>query len=335
MKVLFIGDYKYNVGPANVNKNLKNHLPNNFLFIKGNNFLIKIFELFFKIFISNVIIISGYKYKLNIFFKIAKLLNKKLIYLMHGCIKYENQINNLKISDKIVNNEIIFLKSMDLILCVSKNYMKWVSEYYPDVKEKLYFLNNGIEKNNFNFNLRNSKKREKIVIAVFGGNRNIKNNCEICKAVQVMLDSGQNVELHVFGKFYENNEDLSSYTFLKIHGHINQNTFYDELKNNINIGICNSEVEPFGLAIIESLFCGCDIIVSKNTGASSIMKLSENDIINDPHNINEIIEKIKIVHENPNHDRILQSIDINSITCKTQSEELVKICENVFYKNNR
>ena len=148
-----------------------------------------------------------------------------------------------------------------------------------------------------------------------------------------MLDSGQNVELHIFGRFYENNEDLSSYNFLKIHGHINQNTFYDVLKNNVNIGICNSEVESFGLSIIEALFCGCDIIVSKNTGASSIMKLSENDIINDPHNIREIIEKIKIVHDNPNHERILQSIDINNITWKAQSEKLVKICENVFYKN--
>lgn len=335
MKVLFIGDYKSNTGPANVNKNLKDNLPENFLFIKSSNFFLKIIELFLKMFICNVIVISGYNHKLNSFYKIAKLLNKKLIYLMHGCIKYENQINNLEISDKIVNSEIVFLKNMNLILCVSENYMKWVSNYYLDIKEKVYFLNNGISKENMNLDSINYKERKKISIAVFGGNRNIKNNDEVCKAVQKMIDEGENVELHIFGRFYKNNVSLSNYTFLKIHGQINQDTLFNELKNNINICISNSEVEPFGLSIIDSLFCGCDIIVSKNTGASSIMKLNENDIINDPHNINEIIEKIRIVHENPNHDRILQSIDINSITWKAQSEKLVKICENVFYKNDK
>ena len=96
MRVLFIGDCKSNAGPANVNRNLKNNLPNNFLFINSHNFLIKKLEIFFKMLISNVIIISGYNYKLNFFCNLAKLLNKKLIYLMHGCIKYENQINKLK-----------------------------------------------------------------------------------------------------------------------------------------------------------------------------------------------------------------------------------------------
>lgn len=87
MRVLFVGDYKLNTGPSNVNKDLLWHMPKTTLRIKNKFIVSKLFEIIYKVFISDVVIISGITYSGYIALVLASFFNKKTIYLMHGSVK--------------------------------------------------------------------------------------------------------------------------------------------------------------------------------------------------------------------------------------------------------
>ena len=76
-----------------------------------------------------------------------------------------------------------------------------------------------------------------------------------------------------------------------------------------NLYIQNSEFETFGLATMEALICGCNLLISQNVGAKAIINgLEANDLINDVDNIKEISNKIMHNLFNSNNNRLINSI---------------------------
>lgn len=321
MKFLLIGEYKTNAGPSNVNRKLIEN--SNFIYIKSSNRFIKFLETIIKIIVSDVCIMSGFSPENLIYSKITKILNKKSIYIMHGCIKYENEINTLGFKDKYVKKEIQLLKKVDLILCVSKKYSKWVKEYYPEVSQKIGYLNNGIDDYN-NIEQNEYDKSKSYVISLIGGNRNIKNNKIVCDAINDLIDEGYNIKAFLFGRIYEGNESIE-YKNIVYKGMIKQSELYKHLKKS-NLYICASIVESFGLAIFDALVSGCDILVSNTVGALSILEVTEKDIINDINDKNEIKKKIIYMMSNHNNHRLVKGIEKGS-DYKSRSMELYNICK--------
>lgn len=328
MNILFIGDYKANTGPSNVNKNLKKYLSNEVLYLNSKNIIMKSIELIVKTFYSKVIIISGVSRINLIAIKLAKLLDKKMIYILHGCIEYENKINNLNNSGGETIEKECF-ESAHCILAVSENYMRWFKEYYPKYKYKTSYLNNGIEWEVLD-KVRNitSIEREPNTIITMGGGRPQKNNVKICEAIKLLNNkSGNKLKLIVLGRDYEDTEKIKSYDFVDYVGQVNHDEIYIYLKK-AGILIQNSTVESFGLAPIEALLSGCDILVSKNVGASCIMQsIEETDIINDCNDINEIAEKIEYLLNNTNNVRLLDGIDRDKTSCKYAANRLMRLIE--------
>lgn len=331
LKVFLFGDYRNNNGPENVNRNLIKNCNQSFFYEKSKNKIFNKLERLFYLIKCDVIVYSGIKNKF--WLAIAKIFNKKTIYLMHGCICYENKINKLQISEKIINYEKEFLKSVDLVLTVSEQYKYWVSNYFSNLKINIHFLNLGIEKADNHIINKKLTENSKISIIVAGGDRIQKNNIEVCKAVEILSKKlKKEIEIKICGEKNFQENIFENYVHSISMGMLSQKEFYEELKKS-SLFIVNSEVESFGLAAIDALLCDCSVLISENSGIRSILDLKDEEIIYDVHNSCEIAKKIEFVLNNKNSTRILSKIDFEHYSWKKVADRLYRIC-NALYQGN-
>lgn len=327
MKILFIGDINANTGPSNVNKLLTKKLPSNTIFVKSKWAVLNIIKIFFSVFMVDAVVMSGLS-KLNIFAcKWGKLLKKKTLYIMHGCVEHENSIN--RINDEItVRLERTNLALVDKILCVSENFSKWMIKNYPQHADKVTFLNNGVNwelQNEVLFN-EDNLEREPYRVMTIGGGIPRKNVISICKAVALAnKELGNKIRLTVLGRDEKDTEEIKKFEFVDYFGKLpHQETI--KLYKRANLFIQNSVFETFGLAPLEALMCGCSILVSKNVGSLSVMNnLTEYDVIEDCFDIVEIKKKILYLLENSNNKRIIESIDRNRTSYASAAKNLIDI----------
>ena len=326
MNLFLIGRYFLNAGPCNVNKNLIDCSDSDLIYIKSKNKVAIVLEIFFKLFRSDVIIESGFNSK--IIWRLVKpfLKKRKLIVLMHGYSAYENVINELHLKKSVIDAEKLFLENADLILCVSKKHSEWFKRKCPQLADKVSYLNNGVK-----ICPRKKTPKEPFSIAVAGGNRRIKNNIEVCRAVEKLIAEGLPCKLYVFGRIYEHNDDILDFPFLNYMGHLEKNEYYDKL-DSISCFVMNSELEPFGLVIADAINCNCSLLLSSEVGASEIIETTDDDVIYDPHNIDELSEKIGKVLRFSNAYRILSSIDVEEVSEERAYEKLKKISMDLMSK---
>lgn len=315
-KLFLDGDTKKNAGPANVNKELIKN--SNIIYTKNKNKIIRIIETIYKIIFANAVVFSGIPRKSHIF--IAKIFKKKIIYLMHGYLKYDNEVNLLKLSKREITDEEYLFKKSDLVLCVSEKFAEWFKVQRMDLKNKIYFLNGGINKKEY-FDKCN---KDPNTLAVAGGNRNIKNNKIVSEAVNKLNNDGFKCKLNLYGEIVENNERIIGNDNVTIVGQLKQNEFFNEL-NKTKLFVLNTTIESFGLSVIDALLCGCNILIPYNSGVTSIIEYTENDVIYNCNDINEIEKKIKYNLENDNNKRIVESINFNKYTWDKVSERLIEI----------
>ncbi len=318
LKIYFHGDYRSLSGPSNANKNILLCRDKRMLFLKSKNKILKKAEYLLKVIFSDVTIFSGVDVYAKIGIELIKKLNKKAVYLMHGCAEYEIEKNSMTIEQKNIDAEKYILENADLILCVSENYAEWVKNYYPHLKEKISFVNSGINA----FEKKNLKPYDErtISVAAAGGDLPQKNNEKICQAVSKLND--ENIVLNIYGKKEPENKNK----FFK--GELRQDLFFNELENT-KLFVVNSTVESFSLAAADALERGCSILLSKDSGIRSILNLEDADIIYDTENEEEIAEKIRYLLEHPNNERITSSLDFEKVSWKKTAENLYKKCENL------
>ncbi|MDM0960173.1 glycosyltransferase family 4 protein [Clostridium perfringens] len=321
MKFLFVGDYKGNSGPLNVNKNIIMNLNKKYMYISSTKKLIKILECILKTLFSKVIIVSGLCGSGKYCTKIAKILNKKVIYLMHGCVEYESKINQFTGLEEAINLEHYMLDKSDLILAVSSKFKDWLKIQYPQYNNKIDFLNNGIKPVEFDSKI--SYKKENNIIAI-GGNRKIKNNEVVCNAVESLEGV---LRFKVFGPVYSNVE-VKSYRYTDYLGLIPQEELFNEMKK-AKVFILNSVFETFSLAVIDALYCHCSVLVSNVAGVTELLDLKDDDIIFNPMDENEIAIKISKLLKKPNYERILNSIDYENNSYSQAVKKLTSYCENI------
>lgn len=319
MRFFLLGVWRHNSGPCNVNRALVNNSDSSMIHIKWKRFTR--IERLFKIFFCRTIVISGGATSEEL--SLMKLMHKRVIYLMHGYRQYENRINNLNLSKIELENEHQALTISKTILCVSERYSKWLKEQLPQFSNKISYLNNGVT-----IKRRKRVDKEPFSIAVSGGNRSIKNNGDVCKAVDLLIKKGYDIKLYVFGDFYECNDDILDYGFVKIMGQMDHNSYLTEL-DKISLFVLNSELEPFGLVVADAIDCNCSLLMSECVGAASIMYTQEEDTIYNQHDINELSNKILYLLNNDNSDRLYSSIDVDDVSEKSAYLKLKNICANL------
>ena len=303
-KIFFVGDFFSNTGPANANKSLLK-VNNGFLkYSIRKNKITRVIEMIFKIINSDITCFCGYS-RINIIgIRLCKIFNKKSIYLMHGSLKEDEKDRNVTNKDILMENKI--LNSVNKIICVSKKYKEQLKKINP--KLSIDYVFNGVNSINiYNENIR-------------------KNNIKICEAISKSDELKNKIRYIIIGKI-KNKSIFDKYKFVKLTGEV----LYEECINimtNANLYIQNSYIDSFGLATIEALLAGCDILISSNVGAIDILNLNQFSIIQDNEDIHEISEKILYKMKNNNYNEIINKFDIYVNDYRYRTFELLRKIEN-------
>lgn len=323
-RIFFAGQHWRENGPSEVNKNIVANLPYDVARLRIKNRYLMRIECLLKILWCKVLILSAIGHK-QYEIKLAKLLRRRIIYIMHG-FGADDSLYFQKM-------EALLLPHVDKILCVSSPFCQLAQKRFPQYANKMEVLTNGVAWEKIEKEITNKKvERDDNEIILIGGGREIKRNLIVCKAIeQINIKKGMSLHISVYGTYNENDDsprikDISCVTYHELIPH-------DELLRKYTASrlfIQNSRIESFGLAVVEAIIGGCDILLSKNVGAIDIIPgIQPMDIINDVSDINEIKEKILYLLEHSNNHRIIHSIDRKNTSLKKATERLLEFAEKV------
>lgn len=323
-RIFFAGQHWGENGPAEVNKNIVANLPNDVarLSIK-NRYLMRI-ECLLKILWCKVLILSAIGHK-QYEIKLAKWLGCRIIYIMHGFAADDSPF--------VHKMERQLLPHVDKILCVSSPFCQLAKKRFPQYAGKMEVLTNGVAWEKIEKEITNGDiKRDDNEIILIGGGREIKRNLIVCKAIeQINMEKGISLHVSVYGAYNEEDDsprikEISCVTYHDLIPHAELLKKYKAAR----LFIQNSRIESFGLAVVEAIIGGCDVLLSKNVGAIDIIPdIQPMDIINDFTDINEIQEKIAYLLEHPNNHRIIHSINRENTSLKKAAERLLEFAEKV------
>ncbi len=320
MKLLFVGNRKRNSGPENVNRTMVENFDKTFLYAKAANKYLCYIENFIKLLFADAIIVSGISKMGLLSLKLAKKLNKKVVYIMHGLSSMEVKLNALKNADDAIQAEKELLALSDLLLPVSKKFRDFIKSEFPQYAHKTKHLFNGFDRVETS-SARKYTKESGLIIAV-GGDRKIKNNEPVIRAVDRL---GSKVRFEIYGRIHNETPQTDSKN-TKYMNVVPNEEFKERLKCT-QIFILNSLFETFSLAVLEALNFGCDILVSNAAGVVDILPLEDNDIIFDTSNEDEITEKLEYLLSHPNNERILSNTPFDEYTTKKSVERLKLLCK--------
>lgn len=319
MKMLLFGDWRDNAGPANVNKSLIQHADDDMLYIKSARGIKRVIEVFYKLLVSDVVVFSAYG-GLK-FFKIAKRLGKKVAILKHGDLKLEGEINHQFVPANQIADDMMRQDESDAIICVSEKYSEWVAEHYPQYKHKLTWVNNGVD-----IKPRPKKNKYKNVIAIGGGNRAIKNNINVCKAIEKLNAQGANIMVESFGFIYPQNPSLDTqFPFVKVMGQMDREAYLSEL-DKVPLYVDAAYCEPFGISPIDALICNCSLLISTHVGAISVFKETNMELVKDCDDVDEIAQKISELLDKGNASELLNAVDYEKSSGDYAYKRLKWIC---------
>ena len=322
-KAYFASDSSANTGPAIVNMYYKKYLNSNeYHFSKTyNNKVLRLINDIRNIFRSKVVVFSGASMADIIYMRICKMLKKKMIYIMHGCIQEENKINRVE-NEKETKLELRYLKNVDLVLGVSQHFVEWVKQYYPQVIGKIQSLPNGVDMN-MDFSPEEDRERDSLTIAIVGGGIPRKNVLVICEALEeIRKETGKTYTLKVFGRDEVYTPQIKQFSFVEYYGKIPRDEMFSELRT-AHLFIQNSVFESFGMAPIEALMLGCNVLCSNNVGSLSIIEtIEETDVIKDCSDIQEIKGKIQYNMQHRNNKRLIDGLDKDKTSFRNRAREL-------------
>lgn len=331
MKVFVVGDYYSGTGPANVTKEYIRTLPKGTLYQKSKNKVARLAELYTTIPRSDVVLLSGHSKQNLHAIRIAKKHNKKVAFLMHGCVEYENSING--VPDESMNLvERKTLEGSDLILAVSNQFEHWLKKQYPQYADKISHVTNGVDYKIINERPVMEKRSSNKIISI-GGGMPRKRIVIVCRAIQNLIDKGMDITLTVAGDNGLDSDKIDEFEFVENIGLVNHDRMIKELQGS-KLFIQNSCFETFGLAPVEAIMCGCDILLSKECGALSLFKTGvyDDDIIYDTENVEEIAEKIEKLLNNENHNRLIVELDKEHTSWEYRSAQLQSMLKNLTEK---
>lgn len=320
--IFFYGSPFGNNGPAQVNKTYVKVLPKRVLRIRYRNRYLMRLEILCKILCSRTIILSALGQK-TYETRIAKILGKKIIYIMHGFAKDDGPLQ-MKLEADI-------LPKADLILCVSDNFKKLAQEEFPRFAKKMETLANGIDWSVMPiFNKEEDLARKKNRIILIGGGRPIKKNLNICKAVEKLNCRGYQFEVELYGNspLQKDIKVIENFPFVTCYGFVTHETLMARYKE-AYIFAQISTSESFGLSVIEALASGCNILVSDGVGAKAMFKPKSEEIVMDCDDIEEIEHKLLNLYKNPNRDRLISNIDKDESSAQYAINKLINFAERI------
>ncbi|MCR5627482.1 MAG: glycosyltransferase family 4 protein [Lachnospiraceae bacterium] len=331
-KIFIAGDYYSSTGPAEVTKAYIKQLSEMgypFDFLKAEKKTKRAIELALKIPFCRVVLLTGYSRQNLLALNIARIFGKKVIYLVHGDIKYENEIN--KTEDRAMTEcELKVFEQADALLAVSEKFKSWLGYHYPVYKNKIFTLTNGIAWDELTESAPSGGEERNNRILSVGGGMPRKRIVNICRAIERLRNEGfPDLTLTVVGKEGYDTKEIDKFPFVNDMGEVGKEQMAGIYMSH-RIFIQNSVFETFGLAPIEALLSGEDILLSHQCGVLPLITSAErNDVIYNPDDISEITEKLRGLLKGGNNSRLLSGIDREGTSYKARTLELINICKTI------
>jgi len=329
MKIFLVGDYRTGTGPANVTLSYLNQMKQalkGLTWQKASGKAARAVELVFKTMFSQVILMSGYSRQNLLAIKLAKLFHKKTAYLMHGCVEHENAING--VPDEEMNRvERATMAGTDQVIAVSETFSVWLALHYPEYADKICAVPNGLSPED----VVRSEPTEVVPhrIMSIGGGMPRKMIKFVCRAVEIMRrqDEFCDAELIVIGAEGNDSDEINAYPFVKNLGLVPFSKT-EELLRSSAVFVQNSCFETFGLAPMEALVNGASVLLSSHIGALEIFnEVSDEDIIKDYSDPDEIARKIMNLCRVGNAERLLNAVDMESVSWEKRTTQLLKVLQ--------
>lgn len=300
MNILIIGDYRTGTGPANVTKEYIRQLGPEASCLKAVSRPGRAVEFLFRIPFASVVLCSGYSGQNILAAKWAHFFRKKCVYLMHGSVAHENRINHCE-DEKMNRIESETLRLCDRIYAVSGRFAEWLRERYPEYRDKIEAQTNGVDGTRLTGASASDQRgsaldRDYSCLLSVGGGMPRKRILRICEAVELLRneEAYASLRLIVIGDEGADSEAINRYSFVENQGIVGSEKA-KELYRRAGLFIQNSCFETFGLAPMEALSEGCDILVSEEVGALELFDRTglSDYIVDDCEDVRELSEKIR------------------------------------------
>jgi glycosyltransferase involved in cell wall biosynthesis len=330
-KLFLIGDFQSDNGPGTANKQILRSLSKGHIirYSKAQSRPGRIIESFEKIIVSDAVVICS-KSQINYFvINVAKHFKKKIFYVMHGCSSYEAKLNNPNISEQEVqalrDYEYFIVANADKTICVSEFFMDFMKHRIPEYKVKFDYIYNCIDiKNISQFTPPTSTLERNNQIVSIGGGMKHKNILSIVKAAQQLQPK---LPVFVIGVDGPDSSDIKRQENTEWEGLLSHSDVLHLLSES-KIYVQNSTFETFGLAAIEALYCGCDLLISDQMGCKDLFStLTNNDVINDVHDQEEIRQKLDYLEKHSNNKRLREGFRKELVSHQWQLEKFNHIFE--------
>lgn len=332
MRIFLLGDFKSDNGPGNANKQIRDSLKQrlDISYSKKEKRFERIIEIIVGIAKTDILIICS-KSQINyLAIKLAKFFRKKILYILHGLSSYEEKINNPEISEdslrKMKEYESFVFTNVDKVVCVSKFAMEFLIDQLPIYANKVDYIYNVVDLKAIQSNNKHDDcDRKKLSVLSVGGGMRRKNNLAVAKALSVCVNDGMNVALTVVGKDAVDGEAIKKYPFVTWIDYLPHDELC-QLMSETKIYIQNSTFETFGLAIIEALYSGCDLLFSSNVGCKDLFTtLEDDDLIFDVNDTKEITSKVNKLLIHGNNQRLRRAFSENLVSSNWQCNKIMEI----------
>lgn len=322
-RIFLLGDFVTDSGPAIANRKIEKSLGMKYRVTSSKQCkkIKRIIELISGIRGCDLCMLTSKSMINYVAIVMTKIFNKKLAYIVHGLSSYELDANESRVSvrqrNKIIKYEKIIFENSDKIICVSKLLMKYVQQQYPTYNRKIDYIYNCVDVEKVSTNvIRDSK-----ILSVGGGVRQ-KANLSVAASVWQLNNK---LDYYVVGKSDGDGESIQEYANVKWFEHMSHTELLNLMESSY-LYIQNSRFETFGIAIIEALYSGCNILMSENIGCKELFtNLTNDDVIYDVDDIDEISEKISRIYINGNNDRLMKGFQSEKITLEWQANKFEKI----------
>jgi glycosyltransferase involved in cell wall biosynthesis len=217
-------------------------------------------------------------------------------------------------------------ESAKAVICVSIKLMELMKERESDIAFKFRYAHFGFDFEKVEEEVCDGDVyRDSAMCITVGGGSPRKNNIPVCEAIKRLNDGGMDLKLTIIGYSLEFGEKLRSYDFVTYYELLPHQDVIRLMKGSA-LYIQNSIFDSFSIAVMESIGCGCSVLISSGTGASeSLSTIESSDIVYDTYNVGEIAEKIKYLVEHPNASRIRAGIDAASCSDRVASRRLYEL----------
>lgn len=326
-KIFLLGDFQSDNGPGMANKQILSSLSRGYTvcYSKARSKIGRTIEVLKKIVASDIIVICS-KSQINyLVIRLAKLFHKKSYYIMHGCSSFEAKLNNPNISKRklqsLMDYERLIVVNTDKTICVSEFFMNFMKRRMPEYKDKFAYIYNCIDMKRIKTQACPHDVRLSQIASIGGGMKH-KNILTISEAAQKLKPV---LPVVVIGADGEDSVAIKAQSNTEWNGLMTHSDVIKVLSKS-EIYVQNSTFETFGLAAIEALYSGCDLLISDHMGCKNLFStLTDYDVINDVNDIDEISKKLEYLRQNSNNERLMKGFRKECVSHQWQLEKLTQI----------